>query len=79
MTNALLFCGTLAIGLVVAVLQGVADNTAQFIGVALSPALVGALIGGIRRIFGQTNIFKWMFGWASIALAIELLQRLTAN
>jgi uncharacterized membrane protein YfcA len=75
-TNALLLMGTIVLGPVIATLQGFGDNPAEFLGAALAPAFVGVLIGGIRRIFGQTNVFKWMFGWAVVALAIELLQRL---
>ena len=79
MKSAMFVIGTLIVGLAVASLQHIADNTAQFIGVALAPAISGLVIGGIRRLFGPTNVLKWMFGWSVVALAIQVLSRPGSN
>ena len=75
--NTMLIAGSLVLGFVNATMQSSAGlqlvNAAQFAGAVLAPPLVGLVIGGIRRLFGPTNIFKWMFGWSVVAVLIEVL------
>lgn len=58
MRNAALVGGAIAIGVLVAALQGMGTNTAQFVGAALAPAILGGVIGGVRRLFGKTDVFN---------------------
>jgi len=74
-TNLLLATGTILLGTITAMMQGF--RGVEFLGAASVPVFFGLFAAAIRTLFrrGPTNVFKWMFGWAVFAFAVEVLRR----